>query len=227
MMKSNRAVYFFVRSIVSGIVKVAAKATVTGVENVPSDGPFLLTANHLSQVDSPFILTAIPRQMRVFSAVKYRRNLFLRVVFEVMGCVWVRQFEADHHALRMALTHLRNGGVLAIAPEGTRSRETHALLPGTGGTALLASRSGVPILPTAVWGTDTYIRDALHLRRGKIFLRIGKPYRLDLSPRAKGAELEAATDDVMCAIAALIPPAYRGVYADHPRLPYWLKRMEE
>jgi 1-acyl-sn-glycerol-3-phosphate acyltransferase len=126
--------------------------------------------------------------------------------------------------LREALQYLRSGGALAIAPEGTRSRETHALLRGRGGTALLASRSGVPVLPVGIWGTDTFIRDLLHLRRASVFVRIGKPYRLDVSPRAKGPELEAATDEIMCAIAALLPPSYRGEYADHPRLKAWLDK---
>jgi 1-acyl-sn-glycerol-3-phosphate acyltransferase len=224
MMESSRGVYFSVRRIVGWIVKAAVNASYAGVENVPSSGPFLFTSNHLSRIDTALLLDAIPRRMRVFSAEKYRRNPLLRFLFETMGCIWVRQFEADHHALREALAHLRGGGVLAIAPEGTRSRETNALLPGRGGAALLASRAGVPIVPTAVWGTEKYVHDVPRLRRTSVFVRVGKPYRLDLSPRAKGAELDAATDDIMCAIAALLPPAYRGVYADHPRLPVWLDR---
>jgi 1-acyl-sn-glycerol-3-phosphate acyltransferase len=216
--------YFFVRSIVGWIMRLVGKTTVLGAENVPPGGSFLFAANHLSQIDSPLCLAVIPRQMRVFSAVKYRSNPFLRFLFEHMGCIWVRQFEADHQALREALQYLKGGGTLAIAPEGTRSRETHALLPGRGGAALLASRSGVWILPTAIWGTDTFVRDLQHFRRGRAFVRIGKPFRLDVSPRAKGAELDAATDEIMCAIAALLPPQYRGVYADHPRLKAWLEK---
>lgn len=105
-----------------------------------------------------------------------------------------------------------------MSPEGTRSRETHALIRGRDGASLMASRSDAMILPLAVWGTDTFVADLLHLRRSKITVRIGKPYRLDISPRAKGAELERGTDEIMCAIAALLPPAYRGEYADRPQL---------
>jgi 1-acyl-sn-glycerol-3-phosphate acyltransferase len=222
----HSGIYFFVRGIVNILLHLLSRVTIEGLENVPSDGPFLFTPNHMSQIDTPFCLAAIPRQLRVFSAEKYKRNPLLYVLFEVMGCIWVRQFEADHEALREALHYLRGGGALGIAPEGTRSRETHALLPGRGGAALLASRSGVPILPVGVWGTETFVRDVLHLRRGSVFMRIGKPYRLDVSPRAKVKELDAATDDLMCAIAALLPPPYRGVYADHPRLPAWLEKAE-
>jgi 1-acyl-sn-glycerol-3-phosphate acyltransferase len=224
MKNSHRGVYFFVRRIVGWIVKAAVKTSFLGIENIPPSGPFLFTSNHLSRIDTVLCLTAVPRQMRVFAAEKYRRNPFLRVLFEMMGCIWVRQFEADHQALREALQCLRDGGVLAIAPEGTRSRETHALLRGRGGAGLMASRSGVPVLPVAVWGTETFVHDLPRLRRTSVFVRVGKPYRLDLSPRAKGPELDAATDDIMCAIAALLPPAYRGVYAGHPRLADWLDK---
>ncbi|MBN1438613.1 MAG: 1-acyl-sn-glycerol-3-phosphate acyltransferase [Anaerolineales bacterium] len=218
--------YFFVRKVVSILLHAVSKATVIGVENVPPEGPFLLTPNHLSQIDTPFVLAAIPRRMGVFAARKYRKNPFLRVLFETMGCIWVRQFEADREALRQAIHFLKNGGALGVAPEGTRSRETHALLPGRGGAALLASRSGVPVLPVAIWGTEMFVSDLLHLRRGSVFMRIGQPHRLEVNPRAKAAELDTATDDLMCAIAALLPPRYRGVYADHPRLKAWLDRAE-
>jgi 1-acyl-sn-glycerol-3-phosphate acyltransferase len=222
--EKNRWFYFLVRGVVKVLVRILLRVTILGIENVPAAGPFLFTPNHLSQIDTPLCLAAIPRQMRVFAAEKYKRNPFLYVLFETMGCIWVRQFEADHEALREALHHLRKGGALGIAPEGTRSRETHALLRGRGGASLLASRSEAPILPVGIWGTENVIRDWKHLRRGMVTIRIGKPYRLEVSPRAKVKELDSATDDLMCAIAALLPPQYRGEYAAHPRLAAWLEK---
>jgi len=224
--EKNRWFYFLVRAFVNVLIRTLTRVTVLGIENVPAADPFLFTPNHLSQIDTPLCLAAIPRQMRVFAAEKYKRNPFLFVLFETMGCIWVRQFEADHEALREALHHLRKGGVLGIAPEGTRSRETHALLRGRGGASLLASRSGVAVLPVGIWGTETVIRELLHLRRAAVTVRIGKPYRLDVAPRAKVKELDTATDDLMCAIAALLPPEYRGEYSSHPRLAAWLKKAE-
>ncbi len=224
--EKNRWFYFLVRGIVKVLVRILLRATILGIENVPAAGPFLFTPNHLSQIDTPLCLAAIPRQMRVFAAEKYKRNPFLYVLFETMGCIWVRQFEADHEALREALHYLRKGGVLGIAPEGTRSRETHALLRGRGGASLLASRSEAPILPVGIWGTENVIRDWKHLRRGTVTIRIGKPYRLEVSTRAKVKELDSATDDLMCAIAALLPPEYWGEYSSHPRLAAWLRKAD-
>jgi 1-acyl-sn-glycerol-3-phosphate acyltransferase len=210
--------YFFVRSVISFFLHLVSKVIVEDAENIPAGGGFLLTTNHLSQIDPPLIMVAVPRRIPVFAAEKYRRNPFLRILFDTMGCIWVRQFEADHAALREAIRHLREGGILGMSPEGTRSRETHALIRGRDGAALMASRSEAMILPFAVWGTETFFSDLLHLRRPKITARIGKPYRLNISLRAKGAELEKGTDEIMGAIAALLPPAYRGEYADPPQL---------
>ena len=209
--------YSFVRFLAIAFFRAASRMTILGVENVPAEGGFLLTTNHLSFVDPELILAAVPRRIRVFAAVKYRRNPFIHYFFDAMGCVWVRQFEADHQALREAINHLKSGGVLGMSPEGTRSKKTHALARARGGAAMLASRSGAPVLPVAVWGTETFFRDLRRLRRPRIFARIGKPYALSAPARAKGTELDAATDEIMLAIAALLPNDYRGEYAADPR----------
>ncbi len=216
--------YLFVKNLVSFLLRLFARVEIEGAENVPAEGSLLPVTNHLSYMDPPTILIAIPRRMRAFAARKFRINPLIRWLFESIGCIWVRQAEADAEALRAALEFLRAGGVLGLSPEGTRSRKTHALIRARSGVAFLASRSGAPILPTAVWGTERLVRDVLHFRRGEIHLRIGRPFHLEISPRAKGAELDSGTDEIMCAIAALLPEAYRGVYTDHPRLAYWLKR---
>jgi 1-acyl-sn-glycerol-3-phosphate acyltransferase len=77
----------------------------------------------------------------------------------------------------------------------------------------------------AVWGTETIPHLLPRLRRAKVYLRIGSPFNLPAKPHARGEELERYTDDVMCAVAALLPPAYRGVYAGHPRLAEWEARL--
>jgi 1-acyl-sn-glycerol-3-phosphate acyltransferase len=216
--------YRLIRGLVSFLLHFFARVQIEGVENVPAEGPLLPVTNHMSYMDPPMILIAVPRRMRAFAARKFRSNPILRWLFESLGCIWVRQAEADTEALRTGLEYLRAGGALGMAPEGTRSRQTHALIRARSGVAYLASRSGALILPMALWGTERLVRDVLHLRRGEIHMCIGRPFRLEISPRAKGADLDAGADDIMCAIAALLPPQYRGVYADHPRLAEWLRK---
>jgi 1-acyl-sn-glycerol-3-phosphate acyltransferase len=217
--------YRFVRGLVSLLLHAAASVRIEGREHVPAGGSLIAVTNHLSYLDPPLVFVAMPRRMRVFAARKYQSNPFLRTLFESLGCIWVRQADADPQALREALEYLRAGGGLGMSPEGTRSKVTRALIRARSGAAYLVSRSDASVLPIAVWGTENLFRGLLRLRRGNLHVRIGPPFRLEIHPHAKGALLDDATDDIMCAIAALLPPQYRGVYADHPRLEAWLRRM--
>jgi 1-acyl-sn-glycerol-3-phosphate acyltransferase len=116
---------------------------------------------------------------------------------------------------------MQNGGVLAIAPEGTRSK-SGALIQARPGGIYLAWKAGVPILPVAVTGTqDALVVDRLkHLKRLDIKATVGTAFTLPQEARGKGREtlLQEYTDDVMCRIAALLPEEMRGVYAEHPRI---------
>jgi 1-acyl-sn-glycerol-3-phosphate acyltransferase len=104
-----------------------------------------------------------------------------------------------------------------MAPEGTRSL-TRTLQRGKVGAAYLADRAGVPLLPVAIWGTERLPENVRRLRRTPVNMRVGRPFRLPGDGRARSRDLEAHTDLIMCRIAALLPPQYRGVYSDHPGL---------
>ncbi|MCX6025990.1 MAG: lysophospholipid acyltransferase family protein [Chloroflexi bacterium] len=217
--------YEFLRAIVGVLMRICTRVQIQGQNHVPPSGAFLLVTNHLSRFDLPLIFIGVRRKIVVFIARKYHKVWLLRVLAEAAGCIWVRQNEADLGAVKQALAHLRGGGVLGMSPEGTRSQSTHALIEARDGVSFFAARTGVPILPVAVWGTETIPRLLPRLRRAKVFLRIGKPFSLPAAPHTRGEELNRSTEDIMCAIAALLPPAYRGVYAGHPRLADWEARL--
>jgi len=115
---------------------------------------------------------------------------------------------------------MKQGGLLVIAPEGTRSK-TEALQEGKMGVAFLATKSGYPVLPVAVTGTEDrgIVENLKHFRRSKITATAADLLYIDI-PKGEGREeaMRQATDEIMCQIAALLPEKYRGVYADHPRL---------
>lgn len=217
--------YVFARTAISAAFHALCRVHIYGRGNVPPRGALLLVTNHLSRLDPPLICVAVPRQVRIFIGLKYRKVLPLRWLVESLEAIWVRQNEPDVPALRLALEHLAEGGVLGVSPEGTRSQQTHALIPGKDGPAFLANRSGVPILPVAVWGTEDAFRELGRLRRPELHLRIGKAFSLPHAGRARGAQLSAYTEQIMCAIAALLPEAYRGVYAHHPGVARWEREM--
>jgi len=184
---------------------------VIGKHNIPRDEQFLMTANHLSYFDVPAIAAALDKQtwLIAFAAKKYKGTL-MEPFFRMGSVVWVEQDSPDRRAIVEALNLIKAGYNFGIAPEGHRSR-TKALLKGTEGAAFLATRANVQILPVGIWGTERILKHP----RPKVTVVFGKPYRLP-EGRAKGEQLAEYTDRIMCAIAALLPESYHGVYAGHP-----------
>jgi 1-acyl-sn-glycerol-3-phosphate acyltransferase len=199
--------------------RVLTRLKVTGIENIPKYGSCLLTGNHLGIIDGPVIFCLIQRDDATgLVARKHRRNPIIRFVVEAAGGIWIDRTRTDFRALKQATAYLKAGGLVGLSPEGTRS-DGHALIEAKAGVAFLADKSGAIILPAAITGSEESLKKILTLQRPKVHIRFGKPYRLPPVDRQdRDASLQRNTDEIMCQIAALLPEAYRGVYADHPRL---------
>jgi len=201
-------------------MKIIADIEIHGAEKAPL-GNFIAAANHLGRLDTAALLCVIDREDLIMPvAEKYKNHPLYGAIGRAANAIWLNRFEADYPALREILARMEKGGLLVIAPEGTRSK-TEALQEAKLGVAFLASKSGYPVLPVAVTGTEdrAVIENLKRFRRLKIVVRAGDVFRIDI-PKGKGREqaLRAATDEIMCRIAALLPDKYRGVYAEHPRL---------
>jgi len=204
----QRVVKYFLLTL----LKIVARVDVQGFENLP-DGAFVAVINHLSSFDTLTGIAVGPiRQATTFAAIEHRSDPIGGWILDQLGVIWVRRGEADRDAIKLALEELKGGTVMAMAIEGTRSR-TGGLLPGKTGPAFLASRTNAPMVPAAIWGTENIISNLKRLRRSEVHLRIGQPFQLP-EGRANTEQLEAYTDEVMLKIAAMLPPEYRGVYAD-------------
>jgi len=187
---------------------------VRGRENVPSEGPLVVVANHLNLADPPLLGISISRQT-VFMA---KKQLFR------LGCVgyFIRSFGAfpvsrgrlDRKALRQANQVLADGLALVIFPEGMRSR-SGKLRAAFQGPALLAIHNGTPILPVGIIGTEKIKGFSWILHRPRVIVNIGCPFHLSSASsrltKAKRAEL---TNFIMQRIAELLPLEYRGDYAE-------------
>lgn len=182
-------------------------------------GGVILATNHLSRLDIP-VLMLVPNRPDVIALVadKYKQSRFFTFIVNTSGCIWLDRDKADFEALRKAAEYLNKGGALGIAPEGTRS-QNGALLEGKPGTILLANRAQVPIVPIGIAGTESGMQALRSLRRPKITVRFGPAFNLPPMDRNnREGWLQSNTDEIMCRIAALLPPQYRGFYANHPRL---------
>ena len=208
------------RSIVRFFMKIIADIEVNGIEKLP-EGNVIIAANHLGRLDTAALLCILDREDIIMPvAEKYRDHPLFGAIGRAANAVWLNRFDADYSALRQILDRMKTGGILVIAPEGTRSK-TEALQPGKMGVAFLASKSGYPVLPVATTGTEDrrVIENLKRFRRSKITVTAADLLTINI-PRGKGREeaMHRATDEIMCQIAARLPEKYRGVYADHPRL---------
>jgi 1-acyl-sn-glycerol-3-phosphate acyltransferase len=209
------------------LIQLLSRSRAEGLQNVPAGGPYILVSNHMSMADIPlgYVYLGGPHTAG-WVAEKWRYNLLLWPILRLGRGIFIRRGEVDRAALEAAAEWLRAGNVFALAPEGTRSR-TGQLQRGKTGAAYLAQLTQVPVLPVAVIGTDRAFQCLFRLQRPELILRVGRPFRLPpLNPTGRSLELRQHTDEIMCRIAALLPPQHRGVYADHPRLAELLQRPE-
>lgn len=207
------------RWIFNLLFRLLTRTSVIGRENLPEAGAYIVASNHLSEIEVPLVYLILKRRdATALIADKHQQNPFFRWLVNLVGGIWINREEADIDALRAARDHLRKGGVLGIAPEGTRS-PTGSLIQAKTGTAYLAEVSSVPIVPVGVTGTWKALPKIFKLKRPRFTLRFGDAFTLPkVNRRNRDADLQRNTDEIMCQIAALLPPEYRGVYSQHPRL---------
>ncbi len=202
-----------VRTWIQLLILVIVRKDVKGVENIPREGAFILASNHVGDTDPPFITAVTPRRIMWMA----KQGLFdvpiLGVIFRMLGLIPVRRTGADLAALRRAHRELERGHVLGVFPEGTRRRD-QGMKEAEPGAAALALRTGAPVLPTAIWGSEKMRFPGLLLRRTPISVRFGTPFRLTQTRRPTREQIAEATDEIMRRIAELLPAPYRGVYAD-------------
>ena len=203
------------------ILWLIADMEILGLENVPDSTSFAIAANHIGRLDTELVFAALDRTDFILPlAEKYKSNPLTRFVGYMMGVIWLDRFTTDFKAIREMMTRIKQGGVLVIAPEGTRSK-TGTLQEGKPGTAFLAAKAGLAIVPVALSGTgDKEVVDNLkHFRRSHFKAMAGKSFVLPpLRKENRDEQLEEYTEEIMCRIAVLLPEDKRGFYASHPRV---------
>lgn len=210
--------YRAARAVIRFLLHLLFRIEISGAEHLNQPGgPLLVVTNHLHWLDPPIVFAILPLRATVFAAEKWGAHPLLGPLFRIIGnAIFVHRGEADRRALRQALAVLKAGGVLGIAPEGTRSR-TGTMQRGRGGAAYLASRTGATILPIGISGQEKAFRALFRLHRPVIRVMVGEPFVLPGTPnQAKGEELDHYTEQIMRRLAELLPPEYRGVYASWP-----------
>ncbi len=194
----------------------ARKFEIVGRENAPVEGPLIVASNHLNNADPAVISLALPR----FPMFMAKREMItwpiLGPAFRIFGAFPVRRGAGDLSAIRAATDVVNEGNMLVMFPEGTRSR-TGGLTKGHPGTALIALRTGAPIIPVAVTGTEKITWPWIFIKPLSIphvKVTLGEPFTLPPVEKIDSAAASEATKLIMRKIAELLPPEFRGVYGD-------------
>jgi 1-acyl-sn-glycerol-3-phosphate acyltransferase len=210
------------RGIISLGVRLTTKVEVDGLDRIRSHkGKGIVVVNHLGRLDAALPFFIMPRDdFIIVVAEKYKKYAFYRFMVKELDLLWLERFEADLGTLREVLRRIERGGILLIAPEGTRS-QTEALLPGKPGATYLAAKTESTIIPVGVVGTEDRVvaENFKKFTRQKVRIMIGEPFCIPPLPRNdRDLFLKIYTDEIMARIAVLLPEKYRGEYSTHPRV---------
>jgi 1-acyl-sn-glycerol-3-phosphate acyltransferase len=214
----SRGAYGALKVVLGGLMKGLYRVNVEGLGNVPSSGPGIVAANHISFVDSLFIPLVLPRRVTYLAKAEYWDSWRTRWFFDLVGQIPVRRQDSEkaQAALESGLRVLGRGGLLGIYPEGTRSPDG-CLYRGKTGVARMAVQASSPIIPVGLIGTREIMPKEAKLPRlrGEVVVRFGAPMRLtqdevDADPLA----LRSFVDALMYEICRLSEQQYKDEYAD-------------
>jgi 1-acyl-sn-glycerol-3-phosphate acyltransferase len=203
----------FTRRILTTVIKFVFSGMgiikVSGLENLPSSGPVILAANHMTNFDVFPMQFAINRSIYYMGKAELFQNPLLDALLRRLGGFPVYRGARDNWAMLHSKRVLEAGQVLGIFPEGSRNRGK-GLRPGKSGAARLALETGAPVVPVGVDGSHRLF--VKFPRRSTVRINLGRP----ICPDAYHSPLEL-TDIIMYALADLLPEDLRGVYSEKAR----------
>jgi len=143
--------------IVTPLVRLVFRTRVDGLEHLPSSGATIVAFNHISALDGPVLAIEIGRRIkresRFLVAAEFFRKAFFGWILRRYDQIPIRRGEGDGSALEAALTAVKEGVLLAVAPEGTVNPDPDTLMRIRSGVARVALPSGAPVVPVGIWGT--------------------------------------------------------------------------
>jgi len=145
--------YHFTRFVIRFLFKLLARVKIVGREYVPDVPSFVAVSNHIGRIDAGLVYYLFDRRdIIMLVADKYKETAWVRWLVKAFDAIWVDRFNADLNAMREVFRRLKKGGMLVVAPEGTRSK-SGALLEGRDGASYMAAKAGLPVVPVAVTGS--------------------------------------------------------------------------
>jgi 1-acyl-sn-glycerol-3-phosphate acyltransferase len=204
--------HYFLRLTLS----VLTELEIRGRKNVPPGGPLIVAFNHLAHVDAMLMIAVMPYPVEPITLADLLSVPGTGQALRAYGVIPVNRDQVDRQVVRRALAVLQHGGVIMLAPEARRS-VTGALEQARSGAAYLAMRSGAPVLPVAITGTEKLLDALKNLRRPRLTVTFGTPFTLshyEGNGRPRREQRRQAADEIMIRIARMLPAEYQGVYRE-------------
>ncbi len=202
-------VYGFFHFGMSALCDINFRIAVSGVENLPRRGGFIVAANHASLLDPPIVGAQVPRQMAAFARKTLWKGGIISWWLDIVGVIPVdRDGGSDVGAIRRVLQTLKQEKGIVLFPEGTRTLSGQ-LQRAKAGVGLMACRTGVPVVPARVFGTFEACGRYGPLRLGTpVSVVFGRPLlAADYDDQSEGKDrYQHASERIMSAIAALELP---------------------
>lgn len=216
--------WFTARLVILPLLFVTLRLRVHGLKHVPRSGGAIVVSNHIDFFDPVLIVAGAPRPVLWMAKSEVFNYPVLRWFARQAGAFAVERGTPDRSALRHAEALLAEGMLVGMFPEGTRSR-TGGLIAPFSGASMVAVRSRALIIPCAIVGSEALpLRGFAPHRPGRwprVDILFGEPFTLAATrPDGTRWRLEELTDAMMIEVARLLPPAYRGVYADRCVAPH-------
>jgi len=199
---------------IKGLTRILCRVEDGWTGQVPLHGPLILVCNHVNFLDAPLVYSHLqPRPVTGFAKVETWDNPLMGLLFDLWGAIPIQRGEPDRSALERGLAALEQGKILAISPEGARSGDGR-LKRGHPGVALIALKSGTPLLSLVYYGGESIYQNVRQFQRTDFHIRVGRKFRIELGGQKVSRPLrQQITDEIMIQLALLLPEEYRGVYA--------------
>lgn len=211
---ARRVFRAFLRGLCKLLTTLLLRAEVSGLENFPRYGPALIVFNHLGDADAVLMMAVLPNisPAEGIGKIELNDHWLVGPIFRAHGIIWVHRGQPDRRAIRAALDALAEGRMVTLAPEGRQSL-IGGLEEGNAGAAFLALKSGAPIVPVAMTGTENsnVFGHLKKWKRAPVTLVVGKPFFLQEYPDRQKT-IRAGTRQIMQSLASLLPESYRGNY---------------
>jgi 1-acyl-sn-glycerol-3-phosphate acyltransferase len=200
-----------VNSLLRGYFRLFFKIDRSELSKVPHNGPLLMMVNHTSNLEGPMLYAFLqPRPLHALAKQELWKSKFMAYLMEMWKSIPVDRQNMGRATMDACFKVLEQGHILAIAPEGTRSKDG-LLQEGKGGVAFIAHKKDIPMIPVAVTGFEK--SEKKRLRRPRITIKVGPVFEI----KQKGGRIDADTrqalaDEIMLRLAQLMPEEKRGHY---------------